>query len=99
MQRILSAKNLTSNFLNKWSFDYAMWYAFFQRGEAKLLLEDWEGAVEDLKQAGESSQVGLTVISCTLSFLSMFNSMFSLIKPDYIRMRISMKLYIELRDY
>lgn len=41
-----------------------MWYVHFQRGEAKLLLEDWEGAVEDLKQAGERSQVGLMVISC-----------------------------------
>ncbi|KFK38363.1 hypothetical protein AALP_AA3G104400 [Arabis alpina] len=30
--------------------------ALHQRGEAKLLLEDWEGAVEDLKQAGENSQ-------------------------------------------
>ncbi|KFK24764.1 hypothetical protein AALP_AA8G022000 [Arabis alpina] len=30
--------------------------AFHQRGEAKLLLEDWEGAVEDLKHAAQSSQ-------------------------------------------
>ncbi|CAM6124812.1 unnamed protein product [Calypogeia fissa] len=29
--------------------------AFFQRGEAKLLLEDWEGAVADFKQAVERS--------------------------------------------
>ncbi|CAL9228962.1 unnamed protein product [Arabidopsis halleri] len=30
--------------------------ALHQRGEAKLLLEDWEGAVEDLKQAAQNSQ-------------------------------------------
>uniref|UniRef100_A0A7N0VCQ3 J domain-containing protein n=1 Tax=Kalanchoe fedtschenkoi TaxID=63787 RepID=A0A7N0VCQ3_KALFE len=29
--------------------------ALVQRGEAKLLLEDWEGAVEDLKTAAQSS--------------------------------------------
>lgn len=29
-------------------------YLFHQRGEAKLLLEDWEEAVEDLKQAAQS---------------------------------------------
>lgn len=27
----------------------------FQRGEAKLLVEDWEGAVADLKSAAEKS--------------------------------------------
>ena len=27
----------------------------FQRGEAKLLTEDWEGAVEDLKRAAQQS--------------------------------------------
>lgn len=26
-----------------------------QRGEAKLLIEDWEGAVEDLKSAAQRS--------------------------------------------
>lgn len=26
-----------------------------QRGEAKLLIEDWEGAVQDLKAAAEKS--------------------------------------------
>ncbi|XP_010543389.1 PREDICTED: dnaJ protein P58IPK homolog [Tarenaya hassleriana] len=30
--------------------------AMHQRGEAKLLLEEWEGAVEDLKQAAQRSQ-------------------------------------------
>lgn len=28
---------------------------FYQRGEAKLLTEDWEGAVEDLKAAAQKS--------------------------------------------
>lgn len=28
---------------------------YFQRGEAKLLTEDWEGAVEDLKSAAQKS--------------------------------------------
>lgn len=33
--------------------------SIFQRGEAKLLTEDWEGAVEDLKAAAQKSpQVG-----------------------------------------
>jgi hypothetical protein len=30
-------------------------FFFFQRGEAKLLTEDWEGAVEDLKSAAQKS--------------------------------------------
>ena len=34
----------------------------FQRGEAKLLTEDWEGAVADLKAAAQKSpQVGFLV--------------------------------------
>jgi hypothetical protein len=28
---------------------------FYQRGEAKLLSEDWEGAVQDLKEAAQKS--------------------------------------------
>ncbi|KAH0908023.1 hypothetical protein HID58_039850 [Brassica napus] len=38
------------------NIDSELTEALHQRGEAKLLLEDWEGAVEDLKQAAQSSQ-------------------------------------------
>ncbi|KAL1193906.1 DnaJ P58IPK-like protein [Cardamine amara subsp. amara] len=38
------------------NIDPELMEALHQRGEAKLLLEDWEGAVEDLKKAGENSQ-------------------------------------------
>lgn len=48
----------------------------FQRGEAKLLTEDWEGAVNDLKSAAQKSpQVSHDRSSCnifpviTLSFV------------------------------
>lgn len=34
-------------------------FPLLQRGEAKLLTEDWEGAVSDLKEASQKSpQVG-----------------------------------------
>lgn len=43
---------------------------FFQRGEAKLLTEDWEGAVEDLKSAAQKSpQVSSTTISFFIKFV------------------------------
>ncbi|CAL9229010.1 unnamed protein product [Arabidopsis halleri] len=38
------------------TIDAELLQALHQRGEAKLLLEDWEGAVEDLKQAAQNSQ-------------------------------------------
>lgn len=38
------------------SVTYLVFYvALLQRGEAKLLTEDWEGAVEDLKSAAQKS--------------------------------------------
>ncbi|KAF6167937.1 hypothetical protein GIB67_027715 [Kingdonia uniflora] len=35
--------------------------ALVQRGEAKLLIEDWEGAVEDLKEAAQKSPQDMSV--------------------------------------
>ena len=36
---------------------FLVWHpsCLLQRGEAKLLTEDWEGAVEDLKEAHQKS--------------------------------------------
>jgi len=38
-------------------FGYLVIFSFFlpQRGEAKLFSEDWEGAVQDLKEAAQKS--------------------------------------------
>lgn len=41
-------------------------YVVFQRGEAKLLTEDWEGAVEDLKSAAQKSPQVSHNIECSL---------------------------------
>lgn len=38
------------------------WGVVKQRGEAKLLTEDWEGAVEDLKSAAQQSPQVRTII-------------------------------------
>ncbi|KAJ4970553.1 hypothetical protein NE237_003652 [Protea cynaroides] len=43
------------------NFDEELIEALVQRGEAKLLVEDWEGAVEDLKAAAQKSPQDMNI--------------------------------------
>lgn len=50
-----------------------------QRGEAKLLTEDWEGAVEDLKEAAQKSPQVNFMQFCFVLLSIVYHS-----SPEYI---------------